>query len=616
MSLFSILVDIRASTAQLVSEVQNAENSIGQFVSTIKGSVGALAEIFAVDQIAEYTEHVLALGDALETEATRAGVAGQAFTELAYAAKTTGVGSDTLSNAFVKMGQALSNAATGAKLPNEALQALGLSIKDLQGLNPEDQFEILAQRISTLGTQADKTRATMDLFGRSGAELLPLLSQGAQGIDALRQQAEALGAAMTDEQLKTLQDAHKAVGDLEDSFGSLGRTLVTDVAPHLQAIADTLTGLISGDQLIQLKAKIESLQLATSSGFDEGPAGAYNRAQLRQSQQDLGLQQLVLQPSQLHSPLVGDLFAGTAPGFLTTPDALQPFSVTAQKMSASNFGVNPAVQGYLDSTQGSLDQALSQLDKTKTELKGALDDGALSVQEYTTRVAAAVDVYNNKIDSGLEEFQVTARKLPQLIEPSAQALNDFVSDFDNSFMEATRQTGNFAQNFVKDMLNAFENRAMLAAIDALGARIKDSLKDSGFGGFLAQVFGLGSDSGPDLFSAAEQQDSVLDAIGSSPVLPLNLGTSATPHAGGGPATAGFPYMVGEQGKELFIPGQSGTVIPNNMLGGGAGINYAPVTNIGSGVSRAELLAAMDMTHKRAVATLSQMLRGGAFAGTT
>ena len=40
---------------------------------------------------------------------------------------------------------------------------------------------------------------------------------------------------------------------------------------------------------------------------------------------------------------------------------------------------------------------------------------------------------------------------------------------------------------------------------------------------------------------------------------------------GGPVSAGVPYMVGERGPEMFVPGSSGTVIPNNRLGGGAAV---------------------------------------------
>jgi hypothetical protein len=45
-------------------------------------------------------------------------------------------------------------------------------------------------------------------------------------------------------------------------------------------------------------------------------------------------------------------------------------------------------------------------------------------------------------------------------------------------------------------------------------------------------------------------------------------------ATGGPVTAGTPYLVGEKGPEIVVPGQSGTVIPNNRIGVGGGINVA------------------------------------------
>lgn len=46
---------------------------------------------------------------------------------------------------------------------------------------------------------------------------------------------------------------------------------------------------------------------------------------------------------------------------------------------------------------------------------------------------------------------------------------------------------------------------------------------------------------------------------------------ARPQATGGPVSAGSPYLVGERGPELMIPSRSGTIIPNNKLGGGGGV---------------------------------------------
>ena len=47
---------------------------------------------------------------------------------------------------------------------------------------------------------------------------------------------------------------------------------------------------------------------------------------------------------------------------------------------------------------------------------------------------------------------------------------------------------------------------------------------------------------------------------------------------GGPVQGGTPYVVGEQGPELFVPNSSGTVVPNNKLGGGQTVNNTYITN--------------------------------------
>lgn len=67
-------------------------------------------------------------------------------------------------------------------------------------------------------------------------------------------------------------------------------------------------------------------------------------------------------------------------------------------------------------------------------------------------------------------------------------------------------------------------------------------------------------------------------------------------AAGGPVNSGSPYLVGEEGPELFTPSSSGRIIPNGALGGGrrsANITIAPVFNI-SGAADPESIASYVM----------------------
>lgn len=87
-------------------------------------------------------------------------------------------------------------------------------------------------------------------------------------------------------------------------------------------------------------------------------------------------------------------------------------------------------------------------------------------------------------------------------------------------------------------------------------------------------------------------------------------------ADGGPVGSGKSYVVGERGPELFVPGSSGSIVPNDAMrsGGGNGgpsinINY----NISAGVSRAELAPILDAERRRLKAEIPDMVRrGGAY----
>jgi tape measure domain-containing protein len=104
------------------------------------------------------------------------------------------------------------------------------------------------------------------------------------------------------------------------------------------------------------------------------------------------------------------------------------------------------------------------------------------------------------------------------------------------------------------------------------------------------------------------------------------GTPLVGKAAGGPVAGGTPYVVGEKGPELFVPGASGTIIPNDAMsryqrqnssagaaGGGTGaagdgspaswaMNFETTQFLGQDwVSKDQLMAAMAATEKRATA---------------
>jgi hypothetical protein len=94
-------------------------------------------------------------------------------------------------------------------------------------------------------------------------------------------------------------------------------------------------------------------------------------------------------------------------------------------------------------------------------------------------------------------------------------------------------------------------------------------------------------------------------------------TSTPTAAIGGPMQRGRTTLVGERGPELFIPSSSGSIVPNNQIGGGGGVTVNQTLNISTGVSqtvRAEIAQLMpQISNSAKAAVLDAKQRGGSFS---
>lgn len=86
-------------------------------------------------------------------------------------------------------------------------------------------------------------------------------------------------------------------------------------------------------------------------------------------------------------------------------------------------------------------------------------------------------------------------------------------------------------------------------------------------------------------------------------------------ASGGPVTGGAPYLVGEKGPEIFVPGSSGGIVPNHALGGGgAPVSITIHNTVGDVATLSMLKQSQQGTERRIIAALGRSRSyGGAAA---
>ncbi|MEM9825089.1 MAG: phage tail tape measure protein [Planctomycetota bacterium] len=206
--------------------------------ATMVGGLATAAGTAIVTPFLAAAKSFAAAGDAVHKMASRTGISTKALSELGFAAEQSGSDLQTLEGGIRGMQRTLLNASEGSKAAVDGLAALGLTFQDLEGMNPEDQFKAIADRIADVQDPSKRAALAMRIFGRAGQQLVPLLAEGADGIAALQAEADRLGLSIDAE---AAQDA----AELTDAWNRLKRTLMGTAVTLGSAVAPAITEVVN-----------------------------------------------------------------------------------------------------------------------------------------------------------------------------------------------------------------------------------------------------------------------------------------------------------------------------------------------------------------------------------
>ena len=134
--------------------------------------------------------------DRLDDLSEKTGIAVEKLSELRFAGEATGTPLEALATGVGRLSKQMAEAAGGNKEAIETFKSLGVEVKNADGsLRSSDAvLGDLADRFKSYEDGAAKAALAQRIFGKSGAEMIPLLNQGRDGIERLRVEAEQLGA--------------------------------------------------------------------------------------------------------------------------------------------------------------------------------------------------------------------------------------------------------------------------------------------------------------------------------------------------------------------------------------------------------------------------------------
>ncbi len=225
----TIKVDDKGFNNQMTAIGKRTDALSGKFRTMGKVMVGAgLAIAGALSAaVLSYAK----AGDEVAKMAKRTGLAVEMLSELRHVAMLTGTDLGSIEKATKKMSKTLIDASEGMTTYIRAFDRIGLSAEDLLKLSPEDQFWTIARAIGDLEDQALKAATAVDIFGRAGTMLLPMLGLTTEELDAARQAAHDAGVVFDEEAALKAEKLTDAMGTLKASLQGVGFELADTLVP-------------------------------------------------------------------------------------------------------------------------------------------------------------------------------------------------------------------------------------------------------------------------------------------------------------------------------------------------------------------------------------------------
>lgn len=540
-------------TIGAIDKTQRAFRSVGRGLSKVKSSVISVQGAVAALGAGLALREFAQQIDELAKQSGMLGLTVNQLQQLQFAASQTGVTTAELNKGLERFSRSISEASTGIGVGKRSFEALGVTLAKSDG-SLKSTDELLAE-------VADRFAQVKDPADRVRIAIDLFGRAGGGMVNTLKDGSAGLKALGADFNAVTIQltgPQAAAVEEANDLFDKLGRTFASIGQQITSFLMPALAGIA------------EMLTVHLLKAFSASTAGL--RSFLNE-------------------------FVSLSNEFLGTDMAQFTFGVELEKqLNRIVFNLenaNNGVQMLEDGTKrisvpiAQAAESMSVFDRTTESTAANLTDLVQAAIKAKEAISAKTDVLLS-IPVAAKPAVLSLSQMTDILLSMEPAIDDVDKSVDKMAMtmEDAKLRG----------VNNLENALVSLVTGATTA--KDAFKDMARS-ILA-----------DLARIMIQQQITLPLAQS---MGFNV---AGARAMGGPVTAGRPYLVGEKGPEIVVPGRNGGIVPNHQMGGG-GVTVNQTINLSTGVSdtvRAEVLNMLpQIQNATTAAVLDTRRRGGGFA---
>ena len=223
--------------------VQGFADSVQGSIDQIKSFAEAIGAMWAVDKMEEFTRSVSDLGEQLERTAHMTGLSIDSIQNFQFAVQATGGDAETAQMSLLRMERNMSLAAAQGGEMADAFTRAGVSAKTLASGNVDQALAEMADKFHDTADGANKTEAAMQIAGRGGASLVPILDQGRAGLTSLAGALDATGAKLSPELTEKFAQTHQQITLFDTATQGAGEAIFAKLEPGIDGAVVGLTRL-------------------------------------------------------------------------------------------------------------------------------------------------------------------------------------------------------------------------------------------------------------------------------------------------------------------------------------------------------------------------------------
>ncbi|MGV8831259.1 MAG: hypothetical protein ACOH2N_04715 [Devosia sp.] len=514
--------DMMRSTSSINRALAATSTRVGGFgKSMAMGFAAPLAGLLTLTAAINGAKAALDDFDKIAKNAKASGLDGQSFQEFAYAAELGGVATDEFAKSLETFNRNAGLAAVGKGKMITALKALNPELlKNI--LATQDQAERLklaADAIDKAGSASEKAALATTLFGEAGTRMVEVLKGGRAALDQTAAAARDMGMVIDNDLLSRAEA-------MSDEFGTATKVMDIQFKSALINLAPILisTAQLAGNLAAAINYMTQSMQ------------GLQDRSTARLEQDYLGLKATLDEAN----ATMGAGYVGTM-GVQIDPAKQAEMQAEADAMKAEltrrataklAADLNkPKLQNFETPGSSTTRNAAADATVKQAEAVKALIANLQHEQDQLGRNANEQEFYN-----ALKSVGVTAdSEFGQAITDTLGPLQEQRAAIEAN-AEMMSLLGDVGKSAVNGIINAMEDGKVTT--EEWGAILSDVLGMAGQFFLNAAFGGLGGGGGFNIMSLFQGRET------------------------GGPVTAGVPYIVGEKRPEIFVPSQSGRIVPS------------------------------------------------------